>query len=139
MVTGALPQHEFKHYSWLNNIAVLEKPVSNSAVLSMVEKVLNKGKGILKKKVDPKELAAKIESPQPEVVSKDERRIEKAEERLYRAEERSDKTETRSNEAAARSDRFEARSRVAEILKKLRCAPRKSDIVACLRQRETAS
>ena len=116
MATGALPQHEFERYSWLNNIAVLEKPVLNSAILSMVEEFLNEGKGILNKKVDPKELAAKIEHPQPEVISKDERRIEKAEERLDRAEQRSDKTEARSNEAAARSDRVEARSGVAEIL-----------------------
>jgi hypothetical protein len=40
MATGALPIHEFKRHPWLNNIAVLEKPISNSALLSIVEKVL---------------------------------------------------------------------------------------------------
>jgi PAS domain S-box-containing protein len=116
MVTGALPEHEFKRYSWLSNIAVLEKPVNNSAILSMVKKFLNEGKGILDEKVDPSELATKIESSQLEVVSKDERRIEKAENRIDRAEEISDKTEARFDEAASRSQRIEARSGVAEIL-----------------------
>ena len=36
MATGALPQHEFKRHPWLSDITVLVKPVSNSALLSMV-------------------------------------------------------------------------------------------------------
>jgi PAS domain S-box-containing protein len=102
MVTGALPEHEFKRCRWLNDIAVLVKPVSNSAILSIVEKVLNEGKGIPNKKIDPKELVAtNIESPPPGVVSK---------------EEGTDKAETRSDEAAALSERAEARSEAAKIL-----------------------
>ena len=86
MVTGALPQHEFIRNVWLNNIAVLEKPVSNSTLLSTVEKVLNEGKVIPNNKIDPTELAATmIESPPPAIVSK---------------EERTDKAEARSDEAA---------------------------------------
>src|SRR5580700_5312289 len=46
MATGALPQHEFRRSVELNNIAVLEKPVSNSTLLSTVEKVLHEGKEI---------------------------------------------------------------------------------------------
>jgi PAS domain S-box-containing protein len=99
MTTGALPPHEFKRYPWLNNIAVLVKPVINSAILSMVEKVLNEGKN---KEIDLKELAAtKIESPTPGVVSRDEE---------------TDKAEARSDEAAALSERAKARSSAAKIL-----------------------
>ena len=58
MATGALPEHEFKRHPWLKDIAVLVKPVSNSAILSMVEKVLNEGKDIPKKNIDSKELAS---------------------------------------------------------------------------------
>ena len=58
IATGALPQHEFKRHPWLNNIAVLEKPIRNSALLSIVEKVLNEGKDILNEKVDSGEVAA---------------------------------------------------------------------------------
>jgi PAS domain S-box-containing protein len=103
MATGALPEHEFKRYPWLNDIAVLVKPFSNSAILSMVEKVLNEGKDIPTKKIDSRELGAatKIESRPPGVVSK---------------EEVTDKAEARSDEAAALSDRVEARSEAAKIL-----------------------
>jgi PAS domain S-box-containing protein len=101
MATGALPQHEFRRNPWLNNIAVLEKPVSNSTLLSTVEKFLNEEKGIPNNQIDPKELAAAmIESRPPEVVSK---------------EERADKAEARSDEAAALS---EARSEAETILDK---------------------
>jgi PAS domain S-box-containing protein len=101
MATGALPIHEFKRHPWLNNITVLEKPISNSALLSIVEKVLYDGKDIPNKKVDPKELAAaKIEGALPEIVSKDRR---------------TDKAEANSDEAAARSDGAEAPSEPAEI------------------------
>jgi PAS domain S-box-containing protein len=110
MVTGALPQHEFKRYSWLNSIAVLEKPVSNRAILSKVEKLLNEGKDTPNKNIDPQELAtAKIKG-------NEQKRIERAEERVDRAEKRSDKAELSSDKAVARSDRVEARSGVAEIL-----------------------
>jgi PAS domain S-box-containing protein len=44
MTTGALPQHEFTRNPWLNNIAVLERPVSNRTLLSTVVKVLNEEK-----------------------------------------------------------------------------------------------
>ncbi len=102
MATGALPQHEFKRYPWLSDIAVLEKPISNSAMLSIVEKVLNEGKDIPNEKVDPKELVAiNIESHRPEVVSK---------------EERTEKAEARSDEEVARSERADARSEAAKIL-----------------------
>jgi PAS domain S-box-containing protein len=102
MATGALPEHEFKRCPWLNNIAVLVKPVSDSAILSMVEKVLNEGKDIPSKKIDPKELVAtKVESPPPGVISK---------------EEGTHKAEARSDEAAALSARAEARSEAAKIL-----------------------
>ena len=57
MVTGALPQHEFDRHLCLSNISVLVKPVSNSAILSIVEKLLNQGKDISNNKIDPKELA----------------------------------------------------------------------------------
>jgi PAS domain S-box-containing protein len=101
MATGALPQHEFRRNPWLNNIAILEKPVSNSTLLSTVEKFLNEEKGIPNNQIDPKELAAAmIESRPPEVVSK---------------EERADKAEARSDEAAALS---EARSEAETILDK---------------------
>jgi PAS domain S-box-containing protein len=101
MATGALPIHEFKRHPWLNNIAVLEKPISNSALLSIVEKVLYDGKDIPNEKVDPKELAAaKIEGAPPEIVSKDRR---------------TDKAEASSDEAAARLDGAEAPSEPAEI------------------------
>jgi PAS domain S-box-containing protein len=101
MATGALPIHEFKRHPWLNNIAVLEKPISNSALLSIVEKVLYDGKDIPNEKVAPKELAAaKIEGAPPEIVSKDRR---------------TDKAEASSDEAAARSDGAEAPSEPAEI------------------------
>jgi PAS domain S-box-containing protein len=104
MATGALPQHEFKRNPCLNNTAVLEKPVSNSTLLSTVEKVLNEGKDIPNNKIDPKELAATmIENPPPEVVSK---------------EERTDKAEARSDEAAALSERAEARSEAETFLNK---------------------
>jgi CheY-like chemotaxis protein len=87
MVTGALAQHELSRSSWVNDSAVLVKPVSNSALLSMVEKVLNKAKDIPNDNIDPKELAATMmESPPPGVVSK---------------EEGIDKAEARSEEAAA--------------------------------------
>jgi PAS domain S-box-containing protein len=90
MVTGALPHHEFTRNPWLNNIAVLEKPVSNSTLLSTVEKVL-------------KDLvAATIESRSPELASEVKR---------------TDEAETRYDEAAALSERAEARSEAAEILK----------------------
>jgi PAS domain S-box-containing protein len=102
MVTGALPQHEFRRSPWLNDTAFMEKPVSNSTLLSTVEKVLNEGKEIPNVKIDPKELAATmIESPPPGVVSK---------------EEGTDKAEARSDEAAALSERAEARSEAAKIL-----------------------
>jgi two-component system alkaline phosphatase synthesis response regulator PhoP len=56
MATGALPQHELRRNPWLNDIAVLEKPFSKKAILSMVEKVLNEGRDISNKKIDLKEL-----------------------------------------------------------------------------------
>jgi PAS domain S-box-containing protein len=93
MATGALPQHEFRRNPWLNNIAVLEKPVSNSTLLSTVVKVLNVGKDIPDNKIDPKKLVSTmIESPSPEVLSK---------------EARNDKEEARSDEAGALSERAE--------------------------------
>jgi PAS domain S-box-containing protein len=111
MATGALPEHEFKRSPWLRDTTVLVKPVTNSAILSMVEKVLNEGKNIPNNRIDPKELAA------TKIKGNEERRIEKAEERLDRAEERSDQADARFDEAVARSDRAEARSEAAEILK----------------------
>jgi PAS domain S-box-containing protein len=104
MATGALPQHEFRRNPWLNNIAILEKPISNSTLLLTVEKFLNEEKGIPNNQIDPKELAAAMmESRPPEVVSK---------------EERADKAEARSDEAAALSERAEARSEAETILDK---------------------
>jgi PAS domain S-box-containing protein len=103
MVTGALPQHEFGRSPWLNNIAVLEKPVGNSTLLSTVEKVLNEGKDIPNNEIHLKELAATmIEGALPEIVSK---------------EERNDKAEARSDEAAALSEQAEGLSEAAKILK----------------------
>jgi CheY-like chemotaxis protein len=125
MATGALPQHAFRLNPWLNNIAVLEKPVSNSTLLSTVVQVLNEGKDNPNNKIESKELVATmIESPPPEVVLK---------------EERTDKEEARSDEAAALSERAEARSEAELLLNK--DALRSSEIgtVACLRQREMAS
>ena len=102
MATGALPQHEFRRSPWLNDTAVLEKPVSNSVLLSMVEKALNEGKDIPNNKIDPKESdATLIESPPPGVVSK---------------EEGTDKAAARSDDTAALSERAEARSEAAKTL-----------------------
>jgi PAS domain S-box-containing protein len=101
MATGALPEHEFKRSPWLNDIAVLLKPLRNSAILSMVEKVLNEGRDIPVERIDPQKLAVtKIESHRPEIVSKEERTDAQA----------------RSDEAVARSERAEARSEAAKIL-----------------------
>ncbi len=110
MATGALPEHEFQRFPWLNDMAVLVKPISNSAILSMVEKVLSERKDIPNRNVDPEELAA------TKIKGNEKRRIDKAEERSDRAKERSDKAEARSDEAVARSDRAEARMDAAEIL-----------------------
>jgi PAS domain S-box-containing protein len=87
MATGALPQHEFKRHPWMNHISVLEKPVSDGALLSMVEKVLEEGKDLSNNKIDPKEAANKIESHPPRVGA-----------------------------AAALSERVEARSEAAKVL-----------------------
>jgi PAS domain S-box-containing protein len=111
MATGALPDHEFKRFPWLNDMAVLVKPIGGSALLSMVEKVLNEGRDIPNNKLDPTE-----ELTTTRIKLNEERRIEKAEERSDRAEERSDKAEARSDEAIARLDRAEARSEAAGFL-----------------------
>jgi PAS domain S-box-containing protein len=104
MATGALPPHEFRLNPWLSTIAVFEKPVSNSTLLSAVVKVLNEGKNIPNHKIDPKELAAPmIENPPPEIVSD---------------EEKTDQAEAEFDEAAALSERPEARSEAEPILSK---------------------
>ena len=104
MATGALPEHEFRRNPWLNNIAVLEKPVCNSTLLSTIVKVLNEGKEIPDYKIDSKELVtAMIESPPPQVVSK---------------EERTDEEEATSDEVAALSERAEAPSETELLLNK---------------------
>ncbi len=110
MATGALPEHEFKRFPWLKDMAVLVKPISNNELLSMVEKILKERMDIPDKDIDPKGLAT------TGITRNEERRIDKAEERLDRAEERSDKAEARSDEAVARSDRAEARLEAAEIV-----------------------
>ena len=110
MATGALPEHEFKRFPWLNDMAVLVKPISNSAILSMVEKVLSERIDIPDKKIDPTGLAT------TQIKRNEERRIDKAEERVDRAKERSDKAEARSDDAVARSDRAEARMETEGIL-----------------------
>jgi PAS domain S-box-containing protein len=103
MATGALPLHEFRLNPWLSTIAVLEKPVSNSKLLSAVVTILNEGKAIPNNKIDPKKLAATmIESPSPEVVSKEE----------------TAKAEARFDEAAALSELPEARSEAEPIMNK---------------------
>jgi signal transduction histidine kinase len=122
--TGAFPDFQFEHYPWLKGIPILTKPLNNSQLLAVVQKILNKGKDIPAETVDPKESAAnRGEDFETEAVSKLHLRIENAEARSDRAEERSDKAEARSDgaearsdEAAARSDRAEARSAAAETI-----------------------
>ena len=110
MATGALPEHEFKRYPWLKNMALLVKPISNNALLSMVDKVLSERMDVPEKQIDPTGLAT------TQIKRNEERRIDKAEERVDRAEERSDKAEARSDDAVARSDRAEARMETEGIL-----------------------
>src|SRR5450631_3751774 len=101
MATGALPQHQFERYPWLKSVALLEKPNSNSALLSIVEKVLNEEKDIPNVKVDPRDFAsAKFDSAPPEIISENGK---------------TDQAEASSDQAAARSDRAEAPSEAAEI------------------------
>ena len=104
MATGALPPHEFSRNPWLSTVAVLEKPVSNSTLLSAVLKILNEKDNIPNNKIDPKELAATmIENTPPDIVSK---------------EEKTDKVEASFDEEAALSERPESRMETESILNK---------------------
>lgn len=87
--TGAFPDYQFEHYPWLKDIPILTKPLNNTRLLSVVQKILNKGKEIPAEAVGPKESATNLGGDfQTEAVFKLHRRIDNAEARSDRAEER---------------------------------------------------